>query len=492
VIAALVRGLVLLSFATAIGGLALGLLFPVAGSPELDDARVRLRRLITRSLLVLFVATGAELVVRTQAMSGASLGGSVAALPSVVAQTHLGQILAARLVALVVALLLAFESSRAFRGFVLLVLVAAALSLSLTGHAADWGDVTLSVLIDWAHAIAASTWVGGLIALAVVAGRRAAWSRESLAAVVPRFSRLAGLCLAVVVVSGSYNAGARLGAFSRLWETAYGRVLVAKLAIAAVLVWLGAVNRYTHLPRLAPSQAARGVGARVFRLSRLAIFGPGRRAPSDPAESGLVAYVTLEALVGLAVFACTAVLGEVTPGRHVQFERRPTTHVAPVTRAAGGGPRAGTVAPPRGDAAHGRAVFTRFECGTCHATPDAHLSTPTQPGPDLAGIGARHPGEIVESIMNPNAQILDGPGYTDSRGQSTMPDYRDRLTVGELIDLVEYLRTFDTPPTAPAASATPAPPADPPAPASPPALLAPPAPSPAPATEQSEQSAPTR
>ena len=92
-----------------------------------------------------------------------------------------------------------------------------------------------------------------------------------------------------------------------------------------------------------------------------------------PAESQLVAYITIEALVGLAVFACTAVLGEVTPGRHVQFERRPTTHVAPVARPGGGGPRSGTVTPPRGDAAHGRAVFGRLECATCHAIPDAQF-----------------------------------------------------------------------------------------------------------------------
>jgi hypothetical protein len=83
--------------------------------------------------------------------------------------------------------------------------------------------------------------------------------------------------------------------------------------------------------------------------------------------------------------------------------------------------------------------------------PDPSFSPPTRPGPDLAGIGARHPGELVESIMNPNAQILDGPGYTDERGLSIMPDYRDRLTVGELSDLVEYLRSFErTVPPAPA------------------------------------------
>jgi putative copper export protein/mono/diheme cytochrome c family protein len=472
VIAALVRGLVLLSLASAIGGLALGLLFPGSAAPDLDTARARLRRWVMTSLVVLLLATGAELLVRIQAMSGASLAASVAAVPSVVTQTHLGQILAARLAAVVVALLLAFEAGRAFRAFVLLVALAIALSVSLTGHAADWGDVTLSVGVDWAHAVAASAWTGGLIALALVAGRRGApWSRESLAAVAPRFSRLAGLCLLAVVVTGSYNAWAQLGGLSRLWDTAYGRVLIVKLLIVAVLMWLGAVNRYTHLPRLAPSQAARGVGARTFRMSRLALFGPSRGAPSMPAESQLVAYVSIEALVGLAVFACTAVLGEVTPGRHVQFERRPTTHVAPVARPGGGGPRPGTVTPPRGDAAHGRAVFGRLECATCHAVPDPQFSPPTQPGPDLTGIGGRHPGEIVESIINPNAQILDGPGYADERGRSTMPDYRDRLTVGELIDLVEYLRGFDAPatpaPAAPAIPSAPAAPAEPATPAAP-------------------------
>jgi len=278
---------------------------------------------------------------------------------------------------------------------------------------------------------------------ALVVVRHGTWSRESLAALAARFSRLAGLSLAAVVATGSYNAWAQLGALSRLWSTTYGQVLIVKLAIVAVLVWLGAVNRYVLLPRLATTRTARGVGARAFHMSRLALFGPSRGAPSAPAQSRLVGYVTTEALIGLAVFACTALLGEVTPGRHVAFERRTTTHVAPVARFGTGGPRAGTVTPPPGDAARGRAVFTRLQCATCHAAPGESFAAPTRPGPSLAGIGARHPGELVESILNPNAQILDGPGYSDASGRSIMPDYRDKLTVAELIDLVEYLRTFD-------------------------------------------------
>jgi len=95
VIAAFVRGLVLLSLASAIGGLALGLLFPPTTAPDLDAARIRLRRWVMASLFVLLLATAVDLLARTQAMSGASLAASVAAVPSVVLQTRLGQILAA-------------------------------------------------------------------------------------------------------------------------------------------------------------------------------------------------------------------------------------------------------------------------------------------------------------------------------------------------------------------------------------------------------------
>ena len=51
-------------------------------------------------------------------------------------------------------------------------------------------------------------------------------------------------------------------------------------------------------------------------------------------------------------------------------------------------------------------------------------------------------GYLIESIMNPNALILDGPGYTDARGLSTMPEYRQTMTVGDLIDVVAYLRSL--------------------------------------------------
>lgn len=50
-------------------------------------------------------------------------------------------------------------------------------------------------------------------------------------------------------------------------------------------------------------------------------------------------------------------------------------------------------------------------------------------------MGTQHPAEyFAESVLNPNAVIVTGPRYTGPDGLSVMPDYRDSLTVTELID----------------------------------------------------------
>jgi hypothetical protein len=64
-------------------------------------------------------------------------------------------------------------------------------------------------------------------------------------------------------------------------------------------------------------------------------------------------------------------------------------------------------------------------------------------GPELTGMGSHHPPEyLAESLVNPNAVIVSGPGYTGSDGLSRMPDYGDVLTVRQLIDLVAYIKSL--------------------------------------------------
>jgi hypothetical protein len=61
----------------------------------------------------------------------------------------------------------------------------------------------------------------------------------------------------------------------------------------------------------------------------------------------------------------------------------------------------------------------------------------------LTGVGSHHPPEyFAESILNPNAIIVIGPGYTGADGLSIMPDFREVLTVADLIDLVAYLKSL--------------------------------------------------
>ena len=111
----------------------------------------------------------------------------------------------------------------------------------------------------------------------------------------------------------------------------------------------------------------------------------------------------------------------------------------------GGVPLGWKFALPGGDAAKGRQVFVDLECYKCHAiqgeTFPASGGDAKNVGPELTGMGGQHPAEyFAESILIPNAVILDGPGYTGPDGKSVMPSYADSLSVTQLVDLVAFLK----------------------------------------------------
>ena len=57
-------------------------------------------------------------------------------------------------------------------------------------------------------------------------------------------------------------------------------------------------------------------------------------------------------------------------------------------------------------------------------------------------MGSHHPAEyFAESILNPDAVLVDGPGYIGSDGRSVMPNYPD-MTLAQLADLVAYLKSL--------------------------------------------------
>lgn len=113
----------------------------------------------------------------------------------------------------------------------------------------------------------------------------------------------------------------------------------------------------------------------------------------------------------------------------------------------GGVPPGWRLTVPPGDPKAGREVFAKLECHKCHAIQGEHFphaaKGPGDAGPDLTGMGGHHPPEyFLEAILNLNAVIVTGPGHTGPDGLSIMPDYRDSLTVDELIDLVAYMTSL--------------------------------------------------
>ncbi len=116
--------------------------------------------------------------------------------------------------------------------------------------------------------------------------------------------------------------------------------------------------------------------------------------------------------------------------------------------ASGGVPRGWKFTlPPGGDAARGKQLFADLECYKCHEIKDAGFPASGgdgKTGPDLTGMGAHHPAEyLAESIVAPNAVLLDGPGWIGPDGRSIMPSYADALSVQQLLDLVAFIKSQD-------------------------------------------------
>lgn len=110
--------------------------------------------------------------------------------------------------------------------------------------------------------------------------------------------------------------------------------------------------------------------------------------------------------------------------------------------ATGGTPPGWTFTPPPGDPVAGHRTFVDLGCPVCHTVGD---QAATSPGPELTGMGGHHPPEyFAEAILNPDAVIVDGPGYVGADGRSIMPSYPD-MTMGELADVVAYLQSLGGP-----------------------------------------------
>jgi copper transport protein len=211
------------------------------------------------------------------------------------------------------------------------LMLAAALVFTpgLSGHASVTGPG--AVIADAAHVQAAAVWTGGLafVVLALVMSRGRRW--ELAATSVPRFSTMALVSVAVLLVAGAINGYLQVRAWRGLWETEYGVLLLVKIGLVLPLLALGAYNNRFAVPRLRARIASVVERRRFLRLAgaelaiMLAVVGvTAGLVNAPPARTEIEMQEMSEVELDLGPFMAHM---EVMPGRvgpnkiHLEFTK---------------------------------------------------------------------------------------------------------------------------------------------------------------------------
>ncbi|WP_175411284.1 copper resistance CopC/CopD family protein [Streptomyces sp. TRM64462] len=210
---------------------------------------------------------------------------------------------------------------------------------ALSEHASTGLQPGVAMPVDILHLLAVAVWLGGLAALLVALHRVPSIEREA----VRRYSRLAFGAVVVLAATGLYQSWRQAGTWTALTGTAYGRLLLVKVALVAVMVGVAWVSRrWTGQLAEAPASPPYGqeqqeeephegggdgtpVVARVddpvraaqLARQRAAVESARRRRvrDSDPARAGLRRSVLAEAAVAVVVLGVTTALTATEPGR---------------------------------------------------------------------------------------------------------------------------------------------------------------------------------
>jgi len=246
--------------------------------------------------IVGLVLSVVDMAAVTKAMAGAAayeeLGSDVVAM--MVTETAFGIACIVRMSALLAGLTAGF--ALAHRPTARYVALAASggvalSSLAWAGHGAmnDGLVGAAHLFIDIAHLLAAGAWIGALAGLLLLAriGTPALLGRASQG-----FARIGTVIVATLLLTGPANYWFITGmpTIDKL-TSAYGRILLVKLALFSAMLGLAALNRRQLAPAL--SMALEGDSATAVRALRRSFV--------------------IEASIGVAVLAIVAILGVQSP-----------------------------------------------------------------------------------------------------------------------------------------------------------------------------------
>jgi putative copper resistance protein D len=282
----------------------------VVAKPALPSGPAVASMLRTQSLRVAWIALAITLLsgaiwLLLQAVSMSGLPPDEAmtsqVLSTVLNETQFGVVTEIRsVVAIILATCLAFDRFPIADWLALAAALGLAAAIAWTGHAASTlGELAnLHLAADALHLVAASSWIGGLVPLALLlttVRRGSDIASTSLARdAAQRFSTLGIVSVATLVATGIVNSWILVGSFRALLVTEYGQILMLKLVVFALMLAFAAVNRLALTPQLAVAS------------------GNEREALQKLTRNSVV-----EIVLGFAIFAIVGMLGTLHPASHL-------------------------------------------------------------------------------------------------------------------------------------------------------------------------------
>jgi copper resistance protein D len=277
---------------------------PALRSIDGDSAVVRSQILLTAwtGLVISAVSGAVWLQLQAASMSGLPLREAMTSnvLLTVLDQTQFGLVLEIRLVlAVILAVCLALDRLALSRRLALASALGLAATIAWTGHAgSDLDEIgMLHLMADVLHLTAAAAWIGGLVSLTLLlAETRRDPACASLARdATRRFSTLGIVSVGTLFSTGIVNTWILVGSFNAFIATGYGRLLMIKIALFAVMVTFAAVNRFRLTPRLILSTESGPQPDSLRLLTRNSI---------------------IEIALGLAIYGIVGLLGTLHPAIH--------------------------------------------------------------------------------------------------------------------------------------------------------------------------------
>jgi copper resistance protein D len=226
---------------------------------ELDSAPAQLWTTMRLLSLVALLLAPLQLLTETASMAGTTVAQALPLASEVIRQTHFGSVWVASAPLLLALAAAAWIPGRSrSRAWLIALIGGSLLALhALITHAIDFGKPAIALYA--VHEAGAALWAGALLGLVFMA-MRGDLGRAAAAVVIRRVSRLAGWCVAGLILSGVYIAYRSLGFnLDHLLYSAYGRTLIAKVSLFGILVALGGYNRYWLVPKSTDVPARRAL-----------------------------------------------------------------------------------------------------------------------------------------------------------------------------------------------------------------------------------------